>query len=267
MDAQLPLPKYHQIYLVLRQRLRDGQFDAGLPGELALMEQFGVARVTVRRALMQLAEEGLIRREPGRGTRVVRPQDLDAPMQASTVASARQPRLTGLLENLVAMGMRTKVKVLAVERLRAPADVAEVLRLSRSDWVQKAERVRSTADGPLSHITTWVPDAISSGFGKRELTQKPLLVLLEESGVKVGRAEQTISARLADVAMARHLDVAVGSALLAVRRLIYDEDDRPVQWLHGLYRPDRYEYQMQLSRVGGIDAKVWVSQELSANFH
>jgi GntR family transcriptional regulator len=112
-----------------------------------------------------------------------------------------------------------------------------------------------------------VPDAISSGFGERELAQKPILLLLEESGVKVGRAEQTISARLADVVMARHLDVFVGSALLAVRRLIYDEDDRPVQWLHGLYRPDRYEYQMQLSRVGSIDAKVWVSQELSANFH
>ena len=46
-----------------------------------------------------------------------------------------------------------------------------------------------------------------------------------------------------------------------------DENDKPVQWLHGLYRPDRYEYQMQLSRVGGIDAKVWVNKELSANFH
>ena len=58
-----------------------------------------------------------------------------------------------------------------------------------------------------------------------------------------------------------------GSALLAVRRLIFDTRDRPVQWLHGLYRPDRYEYQMQLSRVGAIDAKVWVSRELSAQFH
>ena len=58
-----------------------------------------------------------------------------------------------------------------------------------------------------------------------------------------------------------------GSALLAVTRLIFDEDDRPVQWLHGLYRPDRYQYEMQLSRVGGIDAKVWVSTELTAQFH
>jgi GntR family transcriptional regulator len=57
MDAHLPLPKYHQIYLVLREQLREGRFDQGLPGELALMGQFGVARVTVRRALSQLAEE------------------------------------------------------------------------------------------------------------------------------------------------------------------------------------------------------------------
>jgi hypothetical protein len=49
--------------------------------------------------------------------------------------------------------------------------------------------------------------------------------------------------------------------LLAVRRLIYDDDERPVQWLHGLYRPDRYTYEMQLSRVGSIDAKVWVSKD------
>ena len=267
MDAHLPLPKYHQIYLVLREQLREGRFDAGLPGELALMGQFGVARVTVRRALSQLAEEGLIRREPGRGTRPVTARAQEAQSQASTMATGQQARLTGLLENLVTMGMRTQVNVLSVERMRAPVDVAAALNLPGTAWVQKAERVRSTPEGPLSHITTWVPDAISAGFGKRELAQKPILVLLEESGVKVGRAEQTISARLADVGMARHLDVSVGSALRAVRRLIYDEDERPVQWLHGLYRPDRYEYQMQLSRVGSIDAKVWVSQELSANFH
>lgn len=267
MSAHLPLPKYHQVYLVLREQLRDGQFEAGLPGELALTRLFGVARVTVRRALSQLAQEGLIQREPGRGTRPVLERAQEVQMQAATMASGQQARLTGLLENLVTMGLRTKVKVLSLERIRASVDVAAALQLPAAAAVQKAVRVRSTPQGPLSHITTWVPEAIAAGFGKRELSQKPILMLLEASGVKVGRAEQTISARLADVGMAQHLDVSVGSALLAVRRLIYDEDERPVQWLHGLYRPDRYEYQMQLSRVGSIDAKVWVSQELSANFH
>ena len=66
---------------------------------------------------------------------------------------------------------------------------------------------------------------------------------------------------------AEHLEISVGSALLAVRRLIYDEAERPVQWLHGFYRPDRYTYEMQLSRVGSIDAKVWVSKDVSAQFN
>jgi GntR family transcriptional regulator len=263
----LPLPKYHQVYLVLREQLHDGQFDAGLPGEITLMGQFGVARVTVRRALAQLAEEGLIRREPGRGTRRTGGQPTAPAIASSAKAPEQQARLTGLLENLVTMGLRTTVKVLSVQRQGATDAVAQVLQIVPGTLVQKAERVRSTSEGPLSHITTWVPEAIAAGFGKRELAQKPILLLLEESGVRVGRAEQTISARLADVAMAQHLDVSVGSALLAVRRLIYDQDERPIQWLHGLYRPDRYEYQMQLSRVGSIDAKVWVSKELSASFH
>jgi len=268
MNANVPVPKYHQIYLVLREQLREGHFDAGLPGELALMAQFGVARVTVRRALAQLSQEGLIQRAPGRGTRPVRQTPgLHAMGHSPEAVAAQKARLTGLLENLVTMGLRTTVKVLSVRTLRAPDEVAKALRLPPGEPVQKAERVRSTQEGPLSHITTWVPQSIAGGFGQRELEQKPILVLLEESGVRVGRAEQTISARLADVEMARHLDVAVGSALLAVRRLIYDEEDKPVQWLHGLYRPDRYEYQMQLSRVGSIDAKVWVSKELSASFH
>ena len=112
-----------------------------------------------------------------------------------------------------------------------------------------------------------MPAALAQGFGREELARQPILLLLEAQGVRIGRATQSISARLADAAVAPHLDVAVGSALLAVQRLIFDADDRPVQWLQGLYRPDRYKYEMQLSRVGDIDAKVWVSNELSAQFH
>ena len=258
------MTKYHQIYLVLREQLHEGRFADGFPGELALMQQFGVARVTVRRALEQLASEGLISREPGRGTRAL---DLGASQAAPRGQAGQRAQLTGLLENLVSMGLKTSVNVLEVELVTASASVANALQLKAGDPVQKAIRVRSTREGPVSHITTYVPADIARKFGRRELARKPILVLLEESGVKVGRAHQTISARLADVMVAQHLDVAVGSALLAVRRLVYDDQDRPIQWLHGLYRPDRYEYEMQLSRVGSIDAKVWVSKELSAKFH
>ena len=255
MTPVLPLPKYHQIYLVLREQLEEGRFADGMPGELALMQQFSVARVTVRRALERLASEGLIAREAGRGTRPIAPKDRAAVTGA------------GLLENLVSVSRHTSVRVLEVDVVSASEPVARALQIVTGDGVQKAVRVRFTAEGPLSHITTWVPQALAAGFGERELADKPILVLLEESGVHVGRAHQTISARLADAQVAEQLGVSVGSALLAVRRLVFDTRDRPVQYLHGLYRPDRYEYQMQLSRVGDIDAKVWVSREASAQFH
>jgi GntR family transcriptional regulator len=266
MADALPLPKYHQIYLVLREQLHEGRFAQGLPGELALMRQFGVARVTVRRALQELAGEGLIARERGRGTRAL-PAGAAAQQALAAEARNKTTRLTGLLENIVSMTENTTVRVLEVGSVGASGEVAQALQLQAGAAVQKAVRVRSTREGPLSHITTWVPGDLACRFGKRELAKKPILVLLEEGGVRLGGAQQTISARLADAQVALHLGVAVGSALLAVRRLIHDEGGRPVQWLHGLYRPDRYEYRMQLSRVGDIAAKVWVSRELSAQFH
>lgn len=258
MNESLPLPKYHQIYLVLREQLAEGRFAAGLPGEVALAAQFGVARITVRKALEQLAAEGLIERARGRGT---------VPRTAPAARGERQARLTGLLDNLVSMGLQTKVQVVSCDVIPAAEPVAQALQIETGSPVQKAVRVRSTKEGPLSLITTHVPAALAQGFGRRELAKQPILVLLEHSGVRIGRATQTISARLADAASAAHLGIAVGSALLAVTRLILDEDERPVQWLHGLYRPDRYQYEMQLSRVGSIDAKVWVSTELTAQFH
>ncbi len=280
----MPMTKYHQIYLVLREQLLEGKFSQGLPGELVLMQQFAVARVTVRRALEQLASEGMILREAGRGTRPLAPSASNAPACAGSSVIAvkgvkdvkdvkgvigvngQRAHLTGLLENLVNMGFRTSVAVIEVETVTASAQVASALQIAQGEPVQKAIRVRSTKEGPLSHITTYVPGDIARQFGRRELAKKPILVLLEEAGVTVGRARQTISARLADVLVARHLDIAVGSALLAVRRVVFDAQERPIQWLHGLYRPDRYEYEMQLSRVGSIDAKVWVSTGLSAQF-
>lgn len=264
MGQTLPLPKYHQVYLVLREQLDEGRFAAGVPGELHLMKEFGVARVTVRRALEHLVAEGLIERSPGRGT-VALAKPLMGP--AGDAPPMQRARFAGLLEDIVNVGLRTSVKVVQCEVLPASERVARQLDMARGALVQKAVRVRSTRDGPLSHITTHVPQALAQGFGRRELAKTPILMLLEASGVEIGRAIQSISAKLADATVARLLDVDVGCALLAVQRLVFDLNEHPVQWLQGLYRPDRYQYEMQLSRVGGIDAKVWVSKELSAQFH
>lgn len=255
MQLDLPLPKYHQIYLVLKEGMLEGKYAEGLPGEMTLVQQFGVSRVTVRKALELLAAEDLITRQRGRGT-TVKPESMHQ-------AQGHEARRGGLLDNLVNVSLATRIKVVEVKRIPAPLAVAQALGLSVGEAVQKAIRVRSTPDGPLSHITTYVPAQLAEHFGRTELAREPILVLLEKSGVELGRAEQHLSARLADANTARLLDVSVGSALLSVRRLVFDAQDQPIQWLHGLYRPDRYEYEMKLSRVGGVDARVWVSTEMS----
>lgn len=268
METTLPLPKYHQIYLVLREQLQEGRFDTeGVPGEHLLADQFAVARITIRKAMEMLVADGLVTRRPGVGT---------WPLRADTgkkqgdpnarPVSREKAHLTGLLENIVNMGLRTTVEVIDSAVVLASEAVSEALHLAVGDPVYKSIRVRSTSAGPLSFITTHVPQAIAE-INRKDLKRKPLLMLLEEAGVELGGATQTISARLADAVVARHLEVAVGSALLAVTRLVRDTGERPVQLLQGLYRPDRYQYQLQLSRIGDIDAKVWVSEELSTSFN
>src|SRR3954463_5346349 len=134
MAQAFPVPKYHQIYLVLREQLHEGVFAQGLPGELALMRQFGVARVTVRRALQELAGEGLIARERGRGTRPV------VAAEARGTGAAKTTHLSGLLENIVSMTENTTVRVLEVSKVAAAGEVAQVLQLAAGDLVQKAVR-------------------------------------------------------------------------------------------------------------------------------
>ncbi|WP_114815455.1 GntR family transcriptional regulator [Paraburkholderia kururiensis] len=251
--GSLPLPKYHQIYLVLRQKLDEGLYDDGVPPEKELAQQFGVGRVTVRRALEQLVNENLIVREAGRGTwPAPRAEQLETASQGDNV----NLRLAGLLNNIVQASRRTTVKVLEWSVIRASPMLAQALQVAEGEPVRKIVRTRSSSAGPVSFITTHLPEERAARLTRADVARKPVLQLLEESGVEWGRVRQTISASQADATVAAELDVSIGAALLSVRRLVYDSSDRPVQLLHGLYRPDRYEYQMELTQFGDIEARV-----------
>ncbi len=256
MTRSMPLPKYHSVYLVLKERLRDGRYDERLPGELDLMKEFGVSRVTVRKALENLAAEGLIERAAGRGTRPVRNEGTHAGTQSDRV------HLGGLLDNLITASLATTIQVVECGIVKAPDPVAQLLALEDSGEVLRFVRVRRAKSGPVSHIESWVPRKFAKGLTKRKLSREAVLVLLEASGIKIGRASQTVSARQADATVAERLEVPLGSALLSVHRLVYDADDRPVLLLYGLYAPERYVYKMELSPGGAVDARVWVGNPL-----
>jgi GntR family transcriptional regulator len=244
-------PLYHQIFIALRDRVLDGTYPIGesLPSELDISEQFGVSRITAKRALNEMASRGLVLRRRGRGT---------------TVASfaTRTPLLAsveGLLENNLAMGFETEVELLEFDYLPADEATAAALKLARGDVVQAAVRLRKVKGIPFSHITTWVPERIGRGYDRSELSSLPLLILLERGGVTIVRSEQTISAENATPIVAQSLRVEAGAALLRIERVVYGQDETPVEYIRALYCPERYEYRMALQRSGTTGSRLWTA--------
>lgn len=246
-DAITPL--HHQVYVVLRQQIEEGQFegDKPIPSEHELSQTFKVSRITIRRALDRLKQEGFVSRARGRGTFA----------QAAAATPAISANLRGIFENLLAMGLRTRVKLIEFGYVPASPPIAQKLKLKPGDRVQRAVRVRYHQNVPFSHLTTYLPEDIGKHCEEKELSDKPLLLLMERAGVKVSAADQSVSAKLADTIVGPLLEVETGSPLLWVKRLVFDQSERPVEYLHALYRPDIYEYQMSMARVEGEQAVLW----------
>jgi GntR family transcriptional regulator len=110
---------------------------------------------------------------------------------------------------------------------------------------------------PFSHLTTSVPERIGVSYSEADLASKPLLALIERSGIQVARATQSIRATLAGPEVAEALGVEIGASLLAVRRVVFDRQGRGVEHLDALYRPDRDEVTRELERKGGRTARRW----------
>lgn len=252
IDPNQVVPLYHQIYLILREQILEGRFEAvPLPGELMLAEQFKVSRVTMRRALQDLVKEGLIARGRGKGT-FVKPR-----REVSRATGNNQP----MTDSIVSMDGGAMVEVLDVSRVTAMSDIAEQLRLAPREQVQKVVRVLSVKGQPMGHFTTYIPESVARIFSRRELQVRPLVELLEESGIEVGTSSQTLSARLADSAVAGALEIPVGAPLVAVARMLFSQTGKPVCLLRALYRPDRYEYRMEMAQFDHARGRVWQTVE------
>ena len=255
LDPNARVPLYHQIFLILRNRIFGGEVQSGemVPGEQELALEFNVSRITAKRALNELASAGLVVRERGRGTRVThRPK---APAVTSSIE--------GWLENISLMGIATEARVLDFDYLAASEDIAHALEIEPGMDVQHAVRVRSLDGEPMSYLVTYVPADIGRQYDREDLDTKPLLLLLELAGVKVASARQTISATLADSEVASALSVHAGTPLIEVRRVVRDSAGRPVEYIRVLYRPDVYHFEMSMNRVREREGMRWATQTSS----
>jgi GntR family transcriptional regulator len=241
-----PVPLYHQVFVAVRDDILSGRYPAGsvMPPEHEVASTFKVSRITAKRALNELAARGLVRRERGRGTIVVFRPETVTPLVAG-------------LENILAMGLETSVDLLEFDYMPADEMVAAALQVGRGAPVQHAVRVRSMDGLPFSYITTWLPDWVGQSFDRNDLSTQPLLLLLERSGITVTGAKQTIGAEAAAPVVARALGIEPLTALLRIERIVFGNENRPIEYIRALYNPERYQYRMELTRNSSETANTW----------
>ena len=238
--VSLEVPLYYQLASVLRDQIVAGPLGHGdrLPTEAELVETYGVSRITVRQALQNLEADGLIRRKVGRGTFVTEQPHATAPLL-----------MEGSLDDLMSMGLATKVKVIDLQTIRATPELAKILRIDSGSPVTRCTRLRFHQSQPFSHIVTELPDEIARRFTRNDWNGSILQVLDRKLRIPVRDAEQTIRAALANTSLARLLETRIGAPLLAVERVVLTDDGVPVERVRTHYRSDLYSLKVHLNRT------------------
>jgi len=240
------VPLYTQIREVLRAQILDGTYlpHQQMPSEGDMINLFGVSRITVRQALSDLQNEGLIFRIHGKGTFVSRPkafQDLG--------------RLQGFGEAMRQMGYETYSKVLSLKTVKAEAQVAERLHLAKQARVTEIKRLRFLNREPISLDVTYLPSSIGVRLAKEDLATRDIFVILENDyGMSLGHADLQIGSTLADDILANQLRVEEGSPVLVIERTTHTADGLPVDYEHLYYRGDAFQYKVRVDRVPMVQA-------------
>lgn len=252
IDESAGTPLYQQIYNLLRARIMDGTLALNdrLPAEQDLTQALGVSRITVKRAMNELAVAGLVRRQRGIGTVVI--YDVAAP----TVKGSFETMIDGLTR----MGLETEVQLLDCTVGTASPAISEALDLKGGKSVQRIVRLRRLDGEPFSYLVTYIPYDIADGYDDAKLASESLIKLLEQAGHAPVEAEQTITATQAEPAVAANLGVAPGSPLLRIHRIMKDASGRPVQDITAHYRADRFEYHMRLNRNNAAETD-WTTEK------
>ena len=226
--------RYQAIADDLRARLDAGDPAPGrlLPSEADLSARYGASRVTVRRALEVLREDGLVDSRQGFGW-------------FARTDPVRQSlgRLGTIEDQLAGEGRSSERRVLDFRFIRAPARVRAVLGV---DTVLRVRRLNLADGHPFALVTVWCPEALGAELSRADVERSPFYELI---GVPLGGATQTIGAAAATAAEAELLEVPAGSAVLRCERDTRSADDRPVLMSEHVFPAHLTEFVVDLPHV------------------
>jgi GntR family transcriptional regulator len=232
-----PTPLYIRVQERIRASVAAGNLKPleALPGERDIAGAFNVSRVTVRKAIAGLVEQGLLTQRQGSGTFVAAaPQRLEQPLS----------RLTSFTEDMRLRGMEASVRWLTKTLTLASPDEAMRLSLSPSDQVCRLRRLRLANNVPMAIECAVVPVRY---LPDPELVTTSLYDVLEARGALPVRALQRLRAANLSAEDAGLLEVATGSAALAIDRLSYLDSGAPVEFTQSHYRGDAYDFVAELN--------------------
>ena len=231
IDRSSPIPLYHQLAEQLTAAVESGRLGPGdaFENELALAERLDLSRPTVRRAIAELVDRGLLVRRRGVGTTV-----------ASQVIH-RRDELTSLYDDMERKGLRPSTRVLRVEHDQLNPAAAEALGLAPETPLAFVERLRYAGDIPAALMHNWLPPQLADVLDG-DLATSGLYGLLRARGVRPVIAHQTIGARRPTPAERKILGLASGDPLLTMSRRAYAADGSAVEFGDHCYRYDQYAF-------------------------
>ena len=209
---------HHQLYSILLSSISSGKYAKGslLPSEDALADTYQVSRATVRRSMQTLEEKGIVRRRHGVGAQVIASLDADA-------------RADYPVMNLVgSFTEASELEILGFGFVPASSQLAAKLDLNVGDTILHVTRLRRIDGIPFRLTHHYLPEALGRRLTAEMLEQRPLISILIDIGCTPQRADNIISATLADVAEADPLQVDIGAPMLELSRVVRDPDRRPI---------------------------------------
>jgi GntR family transcriptional regulator len=238
-DSQVAL--YRQLKDWVLGKIEQGVWESGslLPSERTLVGELGVSRITVRQALRELVQEGVLESVPGKGFFVAQRQSFPLHGLVSLTSLARE------------RGWTVSNRVLRAEQLSASPALARALELDVGAPVIHLARVRYIDGAPVNIQRLWLPERRCRGLLDEDLTHASIFALLTDRyGVELARAEITISARPAEPEEQDLLELGEGAAVLTVDQITRDRTGEPIEFTVSAHHPGRFPVNLVQERPG-----------------
>jgi GntR family transcriptional regulator len=230
-------PLHLQAQQHLLSLIEDGTYQPGeqLPSEVDLAAQLGISRPTLREALLNLEQEGIIVRKHGVGTFVA--SEPSSPLRSGL------ERLESILGLAARQGMTTRMRGLSVDQVLADEELAERLDIAPGTPLTCVRRTILVKRRPAAYlvdyspVTTLPPEALGPTFAGSILD-----LLLQRNGMRVREALAEITAINADPLLAEQLEIEPGQALLLLTETLFADDNAPVEFSHNYFLPDLFSF-------------------------